>query len=787
VKVDGSLKSLLQGVSQQPPRDRLPGQATAQDNMSSDPVQGLTRRPPTDLVGKLGSATTVLGWHSFGTRDGSKFLAWFHDGDVQVFNLNAIEYNVTLGTGASAYLSSGGIRCNTDEEDNTVVVNRDKQVAMLADVPTYLNTGTFGAAIVQILGGQYGKTYSISINGVQASQYKTPDGSSAEESENIDTAYIAGQLQANWTLSTYNVNVEEDILYINKSTGGPFSITASDGVGNINIKAMAQSVPGTEDLPRLAPHRYVVRVAEKTDPEKDLWFCFIVEGKETVLTPSGADFGKAGYWQECVAPDVPYKFDLATMPYILEYDGTDFELNQGAWEDRKVGTLVSNPNPSFVGKKIKDVSSFQGRLVFVAGSNVCTSRTNRPRDFWFGTASALADTDPIDINSTVESSVITAAVQHNRDLVVFSQEAQFVLYGRSKATPENSALVLTTRFESEEGAHPVGSGRNVFFASNYGAYTAMREFYAEGDTGINDSRPVTQHVKRYIEGRAVHLSSSSNYDTLLVHTDKLRNSVYVYQYIWSDTEKVQSAWSKWNFGHEIVFSFFDEDRIYLVQKVGTDYYLLRMPLDVQITDGVPYAVHLDQRFDVFAVNREFILPYDYLHGDRLVCVQATGCPNPGLAAQIESIEYSEEEVGWKVTLKRPMGSGNIVVGSRYLSSYKPTMPYVKDSDGVVIGTGNLRVRNFLVSLFNTGHISGQVLSKYSNSGVVEFNGRIVGAIENIIGSQPLVDAEFLMPFRHDVDHAEVVFFSDSHLPATMLDIEWQGQYSKRGRRITGGG
>lgn len=171
MKVDGSLKSLLQGVSQQPPRDRLAGQATLQENMSSDPVQGLTRRPPTDLVGRLGTATNVLGWHNFNTRDGNQYLAWFHDGTVQVFDLNANLQTTTLGTGASAYLASGSMRCYTNEDDETVVVNRDKTVVMLSDTPNYLNTGSTGAAIVQILGGQYGKTYRISINGDLVASY----------------------------------------------------------------------------------------------------------------------------------------------------------------------------------------------------------------------------------------------------------------------------------------------------------------------------------------------------------------------------------------------------------------------------------------------------------------------------------------------------------------------------------------------------------------------------------------------------------------------------------------
>lgn len=791
MKVDGSLKSLLQGVSQQPPRDRLPGQATAQENMLSDPVTGLTRRPPTDLIGELGEATLVRGWHTFNTKDGNKYLAWFHDSEVQVFDLNADEAPITISGSSAAYISDGGIiRCATDEDDKTIVVCQSAVPAMLSDTPTYFNSNGAHASIIQVLGGAYGRTYTISLNGIVNGTFTTPDGSVAAHAAEIDTAYIAQQLYnglvTNMTAAGYSFDRKEDVIVVFR-TGAAFSMTASDGSGNINIKCMNNTVQDVADLPRIAPHLYSVRVAEKTDPEKDLWFKFVAEAYADSLTPAIAAFGQAGYWQEAVAPDVPYKLNLATMPHLLVHDDGEFTIAPGPWEDRGVGTLVSNPQPSFVGNAIKDVASFQGRSVLIAGANVCMSRTNRPFNHWFGSASALADTDPIDVNSSVESSNMVSAVQHNRDLVVFSNEAQFVVFGRTKATPENASLVLTTQFESEIGAHPVGAGKNVFFASNYGRYSSVREFFAEGNSDINDSRPITQHIKRLLEGQATHLSASSNYDMLLVHTNTGQTKVYIYQYIWSDNEKVQAAWHVWTSAHPIVYSFFDEDRVYFVQRVGTKYFLLRMPLDVQVSDGVPYPVYLDQRFDVTDVETAFILPYDYLADDDLVCVQGEGCDRPGLLAPIKSVLYDAENSGYRVTLKKSMGGGNIVVGTRFMSRYKPTMPFVKDGDNVVVGTGNLRIRSFLLSLLQTGEIIGKATSKYGDSEPVRFNGRIVGDIENVVGVQPLSAEQFLMPFRQDTDEAEVEFYTDSHMPLTILDIEWLGQYSKRGKRIGSGG
>lgn len=803
MKVDGSLGSLLQGVSQQSPRDRFDGQCTLQENMSSDAVNGLTRRPPTDLVGYLGSASDVLGWHNFQTRDGNKFLAMFKDGDVDVFDLNVTPQTVTVDADAAAYLAgTNNMKCSTDDEDNTVVVNPSVTVAMTASAPDYYNTAGTSAAIFQVLGGAYGKQYDIVIDGSLKASYRPPDGSTAAfDILAISTSFIAGRLLSGLTGTAGTTNPDGassqlvstgycagwttaligDIFVIKKPSG-LFTVTVSDGSGGVNFKACTDTVSDIADLPRLAPHYYAVRIAENSDAQKDLWFKFIVSELEASESPSLTDFGKSGYWKEAVAPNVDTAFNQATMPHKLVYNSPGFTFSREQYSPRGVGTTVSNPDPSFVGNRINDVSAFQGRTVFLSGSNVIMSRTNKSTNFWQGSGSALADTDPIDINSTVESSQMLAAVQHNKDLAVFTPKAQHVVFGRTAITPSNASLVMTTKFESELQAHPVGAGRNVFFASNFGRFTGVREFFAEATNDSNDARPVTQHVDKYLVGKAKRLTASANYETLLVHTDAVQTDVYVYKYIWNDDKKLQSSWSTWKFEHQIVHSFFDTDVLYLVQRIGSDHFLLRMPLDVQDSDDIGYPVYLDQRFDVPGCFESFVLPFDYLSTEGLVCVQGANCPTPGLTVAITSI-VNVPGTGHVVTLKKNMLGGDLVVGTRYKSRYMPTMPSVKDANGVVLGTSKVRARAFLITLSETGEVVGRTRSKYGDGPEVKFTARIVGDINDIIGEQPLSDEQFVLPFRQNVNEAEIDIYTDSHLPLTLSDIEYVGQYSKRGRRI----
>lgn len=804
MKVDGSLGSLLQGVSQQPARDRFEGQCTLQENMSSNAVKGLARRQPTDLVGSLGSATSVSGWHNFQTRDGNKFLVMYQTGTVKVFNLNAQAQAVTVDANSVAYLSgTTAMKSQTDKLDNTVVVNPSVTVTMDTTPPIYLNgTGDPGAAIIQVLGGAYGNIYAVYIDGDLKASYRPPDGTTASDSvwaapDNIAARLIDGLTGAAGTTAPDGASSQlistgycadwffarkSDTIFMRKPADtGKFNITVADGAGGVNLKACTNAVTDIADLPPIAPHYYTVRVAQNADPQKDMWFTFIASKDENNTTPIIDDFGEAGYWKEAVAPDTNTRFTTATMPHKLTYNSPGFTFSEEDYDLRTVGTTTSNPDPSFVGNKINDVAEFQGRNVFLSGSNVIMSRTNKLINFWRGSASALADTDVIDINSTVNSSQMLAAVKFNKDLAVFTPKAQFVVFGRTALTPANAGLVLTTEFENEPQAHPVGAGRNVFFASIFGAYTGIREFYSESASDQEDSRPVTQHVNKYIVGKATKLTASATYDTLLVHTDTGQTDLYIYQYIWSDGKKVQSSWSTYKFSQTIVHSFFDADVVYLVQKIGNDYYLLRMRLDVQASEGVDYAVTLDQRFDVFECHTSFTLPYAYLATEQLVAVQGTGCPTPGLSVGIKSI------VGNVVTLKKDMQGGNIVVGTRFMSRYMPTMPSVKDANGVVIGTAKMTARAFLISMYDTGHIVGRARTRWGDGDPVAFNARIVGDIDDTVGEQPLSNDKFTMPFRYKVNEAELELYTDSHLPMGLEDIEYVGQYNKRGRRIANQG
>lgn len=798
MRVDGSLKSLIQGVSQQPSRTRLPGQCTLQENMSSNPVEGLSRRPAIDWIDDLFTETDPVQFYYL--KQGSNdYIVAATIGSLRVFELDGTEVTLTEEDDAFDYLDGGALAFTT-LEDTTYIANTSVTCEMDAELPTFIDYGP----IVYVRGGNYGTTYKITVNwkdagpGGTARSISVSTTTSTTDMSTIQTVAIATALKSaldavttNSFNTTFDVFREEDVLYIQWKPAtlreDHFTVVASDSAGNNNMIACNNEIKLVSQLPRFAPHGYFVRVVgDGSQDEDDYYLEFSVTPDDQGVTPAlGAGFGKAGIWIETVKNKIPYLLDWTTMPHVLTYDEdtNEFTFSRGMWGDRIVGDEDSNPDPSFIGRQINDLGYFQGRLVVLAGPAVVMSRTNKPLEFWVESSVLQADSDPIDVQSTAKGvSKMLKGVPHNRDFVVFADNAQFIIFGRNALTPQNSSLVLTTSFEANLTAAPVSAGRNIFFAINYGNFTGIREFYTEGAADINDSRAITQHVLKYIEGGVSHMASTSNFDTLLVQAED-KTKLYVYEYIWLDDRKAQSSWSRWTLPSEVQYFFFIESDIYIISKISNNYVLEKLDLNAQFDTSMEYQVKLDRK--VYHENVDFTITNPIPHKTNLtgvVFVQGEGCPYPGMRASVASFNSGTNTV----TFTDDMEGGTVIAGLSYRSAYRPSMPLVKDQDGVKIGTGRLVVSKLFVNCRESGEMDAKIISPYRDDQVMHFSGRVVGSPISLIGEPAIVDTTYTISFRDNVDNGEIELYTESHTPLTIMDIEWVGQYTKRGQRVTQG-
>ena len=79
--------------------------------------------------------------------------------------------------------------------------------------------------------------------------------------------------------------------------------------------------------------------------------------------------------------------------------------------------------------------------------------------FFPETVTTILDSDPIDVNvSHVKVSNLRHAIPFNEELLLFSDQTQFVMAGANILTPSNVIINATTEFESSLNAKPVSAG-----------------------------------------------------------------------------------------------------------------------------------------------------------------------------------------------------------------------------------------------------------------------------------------------------------------------------------------
>lgn len=198
--VSETIPSLINGVSQQPPTLRLPTQVAEQINAFSSEVDGLRKRPPFRFVGNLtGSVPANVFIHGINRDAQEQYIVVIRDGDLQVFDVNGVAQTVNFPDG-KAYLdadplgASEAFRCVTIA-DNTFVLNRNVEAAMLADLtPTRPKE-----ALVVVKQSAYGRLYRVTIEDEVATysgSYETPDGGDATDAPFADNEYILGAIHA---------------------------------------------------------------------------------------------------------------------------------------------------------------------------------------------------------------------------------------------------------------------------------------------------------------------------------------------------------------------------------------------------------------------------------------------------------------------------------------------------------------------------------------------------------------------------------------------------------------
>ena len=781
--VSQTIKNLKGGISQQPDILRFPDQGKLQINGFSSEVQGLQKRPPSVFLKRLrDTLVNEKPLVKLINRDEVEryYVMYFPDGHIEVYTLEGERVFVDAPNGWGYTVTANpreDIRAVT-VADYTFIVNRKAMVTESATVshPGYKKDQQF---MVSVKGGQYGRWYRIYVNGVKVAETETPAGNDPLHSKEISTQAITDKLGAALRASMgpngWSIEIGASWIRGSHMTIPVESIKCEDGFSGINMIGIIFDVQRFNLLPAVGPDGYIVRVAG--DPG------------------SGADDyyirfnAKEGLWKETIEPGVSVGVNDSSMPHVLvrQPSGT-FQFRPAQWTQRSSGDDDSNPLPSCVGLGISDVFFFRNRLGLLSGENILLSGSGDFFNFFPKSVVASPDTDPIDVAvSHNRVSILNHAVPFAEELLLWSDQTQFVLRSDGVLSPRSVRVDQSTEFESTIAARPVAAGRSVYFAAPRATFTSIRRYYSVQDvSAVKNADDISAHIPSYIPNGVFSLGSSTTENVVTVLTRGAENRIYLYKYLYMEEQLVQQSWSHWEFG--------EEDRILACEFVGPMMYLLRSSPQgvflerIEFTQntkdfaGEPYRLYMDSKVVTDQVTYDELtntssVAFTGLYGHQGERGDYWMVRDDGL-----SFYVGEPDAGWagKLTITGKHDGRRFVVGRAFMFAYEFSKFLIKVSDAS--GTrsedvGRLQVRRGWVNYEQSGPFTVTVCEKWKYT----MSGKRLG--DTILG-EPAVDTDqFRFPVMANAKDCMIRIESSDPTPVAIIGAGWSGMYFRREQPI----
>lgn len=611
-----------EGVSQQPDNRRYETQVEELLNGLCDPVRGLQKRPPSLFITNNGVSFESA--HVVNRSEDEQYLVTFHDDvdkPIRVFDFDCNEYEVLYADGQELTAKQYFMQRNQSSQSPTqylkavsiadyTVINNPNVVVEMENVTTpvlvprsllwcegtrgYRNTWEVffaeGDTNTQVIASIYnGKSFS---------------GGVADIVRALCWGHNPGDISVYATLASSGVPytyIDEGLAVITRPSEN-ITINTVDGSGGAWLKYINNEVASISDLPWKAPDGYRVRIRGYDQGElSDFWLQYSVTKKN---------------WVETVAPGLEYKINANTMPMALirQADNT-FLVKTIDWDERKTGDDDSNPLPSFVGQKISNIFFYRNRLGFIAGENVILSKSNEFFNFWYDSAVDILATDPID-EAIPSTSVVTLkhAIPMETDLVLFSDDAEYLLRAEGSLTPTSVAIDFLSSYQHDDKITPLNVGNDVYFINKRGSYSSLYRYTTLTDSYYQKfGDDVSMHIPYYIPNSVRQMigNTTENFMALLSDDPDYKNIIFVYKFIiGADRRFQQQAWCKWNFEayERVEFITFLNNYLYIQLRSGDGTYEWHkiemtgdtLDLDIEINSDLP-RIYVDKKVG-FEIN-----------------------------------------------------------------------------------------------------------------------------------------------------------------------------------------
>jgi len=612
-------------------------------------------------------------------------------------------------------------------------------------------------------------TYAVYVGDTLAGSTATSSNTTAATALE-GTAEIARNLASDMRANGY-LSAEAVGTTVTLDIEAGETLTVLDEFGGGSMEAYTDTVQAFDDLPPSELNGRLVKIqGDLEESGSSYWVEF-----------------KDGIWTESVGYEAKRGLDAATMPHVLMKVGTNqFEFRQNAWEDRLVGDEDSNPDPSFVGKKINNMFLFKGRLGLLSGENVILTEVAKLENFYRTTMVQLLSTDLIDIASTTgRVSTLYHAASFSDELILFSDKQQFRLSSANVLSAETVGITNSTGYPCSTLVAPVTVGSSAYFIAEGATHSLAREIFIDGDRETVSGEDIAVQVPSYIPLNIRGLAASTAADVFLALSEDKPNELYVYKWYITERKKIQSAWCKWTFDENvnIVGMGFLEEYLYLVYKVGYDVRIDRiligpilkkeLLLDHQITKADFTSIAYDGTADETTVET----PYD------TPTILEFYKTDAGAFAPYDGVTKSAANT---YVIPGDVTANQITAGINYEFLYEFSSQYLREkgSEGESpIQDGRLQLRYFSVIYTDTSYFEAHVTPKGSQTSVSVFNGRFLGDPDNVVDLIPKDTGEFKFPVFAQNEEVIIQLKSSQPYPVSIGSVEWTAVYKQKAKRV----
>lgn len=447
---------------------------------------------------------------------------------------------------------------------------------------------------------------------------------------------------------------------------------------------------------------------------------------------------------------------------------------------RAVGDAESNKAPYFVTRVINYLGTFQDRLVVGSSGVISMSEVGNYFNFFRTSVLTVVDSDPVEVYALgSEADTIRHGIIFDKSLLLFGDKQQYSISGKVPVTPATTAVIQSSAHEGATDARPVVAGDLVFYLKQREGTTQAYQIAIGNVQDTTNSDEITQQLSSYMLGVPCQLMATTTPNMILARTTGNFSRLYSYRYLDAPGQgkRLLDSWSTWEFspllGDLVSTAVYKDTALLFFMRTGID------------AGGVPRTW--------LAVDRASLLPTldskPYLDSARpysaVIGGLSTRCwhTQAGLSTAYDNTttaylqgDSELSRVPGMITEFPAIPTSGLWTGTELPSYVELTNPVIRDKKDVAIVGGRLTITKCDVSYRDTAALDAQVITAYSDDVALQFNGRVLGAANNLIGIQPVSRGSVPVMVGREVREYRLRLKSRAWYPMTITGIEWTGQY-----------